>query len=204
MNKIITKKNDKNIWILIILIFFTLLIPMIITWIFYGEINLSMKNWLVAVNGKNWGELIDGTIGFGKSPVLLCSWQPFVICTGILLFVLTIWLILTYFKLSRINYLVYIFSTWFMLFLIMTTGLLPYNQSWTIPVRIIIVIVGYFSCFLVLNILINKIIIKTKFASILANEFIEQEMETSKYINDEIKLKKQKEKEIVEIDEKDI
>ena len=199
------KKIDRKIWSLILIITLCLFIPMIFTWIYGGELNFSRNNWLVAMNGKCWGLLKDGTYGYGVSRFVWCSWEPFIISFCILIFSLIVWMVLTYFKLSKINYFTYIFSTWFLLFIILITGLISYNQSWTIPVRIITIVISYFLVFIVINALFNRVIINTRFASIIANEIIKSEIECKKYLDDnKISPVDKKEKESVEIDDKEI
>ena len=189
-------KFDLKIFFLFVIIFLGIFIPILITWLYAGEINLSKNNWLVALNGKMWGLVLnengDQYWGYGISKVWSISWQPFIIGFAILLFNILAWIILLKFRLTKINFLTHIVSTWMLFYLILITGSLTYNMSWTIPVRILIIIVGYFIFFIGINYLNNRIILKTSFAANFGNEIIKNEIENQEYANKYLKNKKDK------------
>ena len=189
-------KFDLKIFFLFVIIFLGIFIPILITWLYVGEINLSKNNWLVALNGKMWGLVLnengDQYWGYGISKVWSISWQPFIIGFAILLFNILAWIILLKFRLTKINFLTHIVSTWMLFYLILITGSLTYNMSWTIPVRILIIIVGYFIFFIGINYLNNRIILKTSFAANFGNEIIKNEIENQEYANKYLKNKKDK------------
>ncbi len=189
-------KFDLKIFFLFVIIFLGIFIPILITWLYVGEINLSKNNWLVALNGKMWGLVLnengDQYWGYGISKVWSISWQPFIIGFAILLFNILAWIILLKFRLTKINFLTHIVSTWMLFYLILITGSLTYNMSWTIPVRILIIIVGYFIFFIGINYLNNHIILKTSFAANFGNEIIKNEIENQEYANKYLKNKKDK------------
>lgn len=189
-------KFDLKIFFLFVIIFLGIFIPILITWLYAGEINLSKNNWLVALNGKMWGLVLnangDQYWGYGISKVWSISWQPFIIGFAILIFNILVWIILLKFRLTKINFLTHIVSTWMLFYLILITGSLTYNMSWTIPVRILIIIVGYFIFFIGINYLNNRIILKTSFAVNFGNEIIENEIENQEYANKNLKNKKDK------------
>ena len=189
-------KFDLKIFFLFVIIFLGIFIPILITWLYVGEINLSKNNWLVALNGKMWGLVLnengDQYWGYGISKVWSISWQPFIIGFAILLFNILAWIILLKFRLTKINFLTHIVSTWMLFYLILITGSLTYNMNWTIPVRILIIIVGYFIFFIGINYLNNRIILKTSFAANFGNEIIKNEIENQEYANKYLKNKKDK------------
>ncbi len=199
---------------LVLITLFLLVVPMILDILFFGEANLFGLNYLVAINGKRWG-LIEkdknGQViaqphnGFGKSNFISVSWEPFVFAIAILILCFIVWLILLKFKKIKINYLTFIISTWVLMFSILLTGLLPYDYSWTIPVRIIIVVIAYAASFFLLNLLMNKIIVNSKFAEQFAFEIIKEENRNKEYLSknlsENFKKRKKQAKEIVEIED---
>lgn len=198
---------------LILITLFLLVIPMILCILFFGEGNLFGLNFLVALNGKRWGLIekdkngnaITPYQGWGKSNFVTVSWEPFVFALGILILCFIVWLILLKFKKIKINYLTFIGSTWVLMFSILATGLLPYDYSWTIPVRIIIIVLSYAASFFLLNLLMNKIIINSKFAEQFALEIIKEENRNKEYLSknfsNDFKLKNKQKKEIIEIED---
>lgn len=98
-------------------------------------------------------------------------------------------------------------ATWFVIFLMVLCLVMPWNKlEMTIPVTIIVLIVGWVGSFIGLNALFNWIILHTKYSNLYYMDLIKQEKENKKYVDDfeQAKLKvQQKDIDIIEVEEKD-
>lgn len=205
------RKNKLMPTIKISMIFVGIFVPMLILWLYGGEINLNKENWLVGEQGKKWGELKDGTIGYGiNSDSAIIQWMPFVIAIGIIAAITVIFLFLVKFKLLEINFYSILFATWFMLFTVILTGLLsksPLNNDdiWKIFVRLICIVISFPLAFFILNLIMIRIVLYSNSAVEYAKMIIHDEQVSQSYIKTDItdikpKLKNKKVTEI-EVDE---
>ncbi|MGL4948676.1 MAG: hypothetical protein ACRC42_04870 [Mycoplasma sp.] len=187
-----TKSNYKNfILTKLMIISLTLVIPMILVWVFIGELNISQNNWLVGEFGKKWGILETGDLGFGiNNGNAIVSWEPFVISFSILLASCLVYFICLKFDQIEVSFISIIFGTWAMLFAILISGLLCPNPKdytsdiWKIIVRVIIIAIGFLVGFFSVNFIMTKVSIKTKYGFSMINRIIEKDKESIKYAQD--------------------
>ncbi len=208
MNKKIDISIYKNYltWIIIAIMFLLCLF----VFLFFGEINLSKLNWLVATNGKKWGEIIvDGktSTGFGiykGAPIV--NGYIFLILFGILLISILLTMLLIFLKKIKFSSLAFVVSSFFVFFTIIISGLLYGDDNkfnWQIIVRIILVLVSYPVVFFPVNFIIKKIFINTIYGEEFISDLIRNEKENAKYINEINKYsnyKNKKESSVIEIE----
>lgn len=210
MKETISIKFSNNQFIYKILIILLLIFtPMMILFLFGGEINLNQQNWLVATWGKEWGLLKDNTYGFGinvDAPIV--SWEPFVYSIVIIFSTTIIFFILYKFKKIDLLFYTLIFSSWFVLFNILITGLLypspNDDEIWKIFVRIIIIIFSFIIIFFPLNAILNSVMARSRHAEDYTQKIINNEISANNYIKNHIDIVKiKKKKKISSIDIKE-
>ncbi len=212
------KKTDntvfKNKWSWIIII--TMFIAMLIVFILCGELNVLKLNWLVATNGKKWGEVKqeDGSLaeGFGINPgAPIVGWEIFVIMGAILLAAIIAMIVLMVCHQLHFSSFAFIIASWATFFTIIVSGLLypAPNASfqWQILVRIIVIFVSYPIVFFPFSWIFKKMFINTKYGEDYVDNLLSAEKENAKYIHEieksEIK-RKDNEVETVELSDKEI
>lgn len=133
----------------------------------------------------------------------------FVPIFGILVFDVILALFLIFFtKWFFIDVFPNLLSTWLVMFLFVIGLLMPWNNlAMTIPVTIIIIVVGWVISFVILNTIFNKIIISSKYADLYYFDLIKQDKESKKYVDDytkaKMKLKQDKDLDVIEIEEEE-
>lgn len=210
MKETIKIKYSSNQYIYKLLIILLLIfVPMVILFLFGGEINLNQQNWLVATWGKEWGLLNDNTYGFGVNPDgPIISWEPFVYSIVVIFATTIIFFVLYKLKKLDLSFYTLIFSSWFVLFIILITGLLypsPNGEEiWKIFVRIIIIVISFVIVFFPLNSILNSIMARSKNAENYTKKIIDKEIVANDYIKSNIDvMKSKKKKKISSIDVKE-
>lgn len=193
-----------------LLVLFLVIVPMVVFWILFGQINVLGLNWIVPIGGKFWQNqsLVDqlikadptastwaetgwfvfgsiqpdrikayNAIGINLSQPLF---NPLILAPTLGLLGLDI-IIFVLLSLFVRNIYIDIFpmsiSSWFGLFLLIITGLIPIKESYAIPVMIVCIVLGWIGTLIPLNILFNKIIIDSKHADIYYEKLLRETRE---------------------------
>lgn len=205
-----TKTHITRPWIITIFVVI-LLIAMIVIWALLGEFNVLHQQWLIAKNGVLWkGKITDNNKDwlfkiFGRymndpndinnnvgsykkiiSNQLIIKPLIFIPLVSCVALAIAIPFLFKPFHIMNIDVLPYSVTICFSFFVLIVSGLIPHWKNSDIllwVIRLLVLLSCMFICFILVNKLTNKFLIKTNYANAVVNEFNKIEQEKKPYRN---------------------
>ncbi len=169
-----------------------ILLPMLLIWLFLGEINLSTDNMLVPINGKRWGNVNgqdnDG-FGYNNTGSIQTSWIIYVAMLAVLGGSLLVFILFTYITpWIKGDTFPFIMSTWFGFFILVVSGLIYIaNLMWlVIIIRLMLISISFLVGFATFNWITNRWLVRSSNSYALFEAIRKDDAEVKK-IKDEVK-----------------